>query len=102
MIALALHGGAGAKPGRDYSAEITHMREVATKARESLLAGGRALDVVTEVVVALEDSGLYVAGKGASPNAAGCFELDASLMRGVDQACGAVAALQGFANPIRV
>ncbi len=102
MIALALHGGAGAKPGRDYSAEIAHMSETAAKARQGLQAGKRALDVVAEVVVALEDSGLYVAGKGASPNLAGAYELDASIMDGRDRMAGAVAALQGFANPIRV
>ena len=93
MIALALHGGAGARPGKDYSAEIAHMRETALKARLSLRAGKRALDVVTEVVVALEDSGLYVAGKGASPNLAGFYELDASIMDGNGQKAGAVAAV---------
>jgi beta-aspartyl-peptidase (threonine type) len=102
MIALALHGGAGARPGKDYSAEIAHMHETATRARLSLRAGKRALDVVSDVVVALEDSGLYVAGKGASPNLSGFYELDASIMNGRDQAAGAVAALQGFANPVLV
>lgn len=102
MIAFALHGGAGAKKGRDYSAEIANMREITETARESLKAGAKALDVVTETVRKLEDSGLYVAGRGASPNQAGHYELDASLMNGADQTCGSVTALQGFANPILV
>lgn len=102
MIAFALHGGAGAKAGRDYSAEIADMRRIAEVARTALVAGATALDVVSGTVRALEDSGLYVAGKGASPNLNGDFELDASLMNGVDKSCGAVAALQGYANPIDV
>ena len=102
MIAFALHGGAGAKKGRDYSAEIANMREITETAREALKAGATALDIVTEVVRQLEDSGLYVAGRGASPNQAGNYELDASLMNGADQTCGSVTALQGFANPVLV
>jgi beta-aspartyl-peptidase (threonine type) len=102
MIAFALHGGAGAKQGRDYSVEIANMREIAEAARDSLNAGAKAFDIVTEAVRKLEDSGLYVAGRGASPNAAGHYELDASLMNGADQTCGSVAALQGFANPILI
>ena len=102
MIALALHGGAGAKAGRDYSIEIAHMRRVAQDAQGRLMAGDSSLNVATAVVRALEDSGLYVAGKGASPNAAGDYELDASLMDGYARTAGAVAALRGFANPIEV
>ena len=98
--ALILHGGAGARRERDYTAEIAHMREVVTAMKARLDAGAPALDVAVEATVLLEDSGLYVAGRGASPNLAGAYELDASLMDGATRKAGAVAALQGFRNPV--
>lgn len=100
-LSLVVHGGAGAMAGRDYSAEVRHMRGLVEAGRDRLRAGASALDVATETVEALEASGLYVAGRGASPNSAGRFELDASLMVGTTRRAGAVAALQGFASPIR-
>lgn len=100
MTALILHGGAGARRERDYTAETAHMREVVAAMKARLDAGASALDVAVEATVMLEDSGLYVAGRGASPNLAGAFELDASLMDGATGKAGAVAALQGFRNPV--
>ena len=99
--ALILHGGAGARRERDYMRETAHMRAVVEAMKLRLDAGAPALDVVVEAVVMLEDSGLYVAGRGASPTLAGAYELDASLMDGDGRRPGAVAALQGFRNPIR-
>jgi len=101
-VALVVHGGAGALPERDYTDEIAHMRGLVETGRDLLLKGASALDTIVEVVAAMEASGLYVAGRGASPNSAGGFELDASLMNGPDKRAGAVAALEGFAAPIRI
>ena len=100
MTALILHGGAGARRERDYTAETAHMRDVVAAMKARLDAGASALDVAVEATVMLEDSGLYVAGRGASPNLAGAYELDASLMDGATGKAGAVAALQGFRNPV--
>lgn len=99
--ALILHGGAGARRERNYDRETAHMGEVVAAMKTRLDAGGSALDVAVEAVVMLEESGLYVAGRGASPNLAGAYELDASLMDGSTRKAGAVAALQGFKSPIR-
>jgi isoaspartyl peptidase/L-asparaginase-like protein (Ntn-hydrolase superfamily) len=101
-LSLALHGGAGARRGIDYSREVPHMRGLVEAARDRLLSGASALDVAVETVTALEASGLYVAGRGASPNKAGVYELDASLMDGSTMKAGAVAALVGFESPISV
>lgn len=100
MTALILHGGAGARRERNYDQEVAHMREVVEAMKARLEAGESAMDVAVAAVTLLEDSGLYVAGRGASPNAAGTYELDASVMDGVTGRAGAVAALQGFRNPV--
>jgi isoaspartyl peptidase/L-asparaginase-like protein (Ntn-hydrolase superfamily) len=100
MTALILHGGAGARRERNYDREVVHMRQVVEAMKARLDAGASALDVAVEAVVMLEDSGLYVAGRGASPNLAGAYELDASIMDGPTRRAGAVAALQGFRNPV--
>lgn len=99
--ALLLHGGAGVLADRSYAPERTHMRTLAETGKAMLARGDSALDVVTEIVRQLEDSGLYVAGKGASPNQAGRYELDAAIMDGPSQRAGAVAALTGFLSPIK-
>lgn len=99
-LALLLHGGAGVLAERSYEAEKTHMRQLAETGKLMLERGEAALDVVTEIVRQLEASGLYVAGKGASPNQAGRYELDAAIMDGPEQRAGAVAALTGFVSPV--
>ena len=101
-IALALHGGAGPLVGGNYERELVHMRGLVERGRDRLASGAPALDVIVEIVGELEASGLYVAGRGASPNTAGLYELDACVMDGRDSRAGAVAALVGVQSPISV
>ncbi len=102
MIALALHGGAGQYHGKDQSEKIAFLKTVCEKGQADLLSGKCSLDVVTECVMALEDSGHYVAGRGTGPNNLGEYELDASIMDGSTRRAGGVCALQGYRYPVRV
>lgn len=101
-IGLALHGGAGPRRRDAYPAEEQVLSEIGQAARDALMDGAAALDVVQDAVAALEACGLFIAGRGASPNAEGVFELDAAIMDGATRRAGGVGALVGFASPIAV
>lgn len=101
VATIVLHGGAGVSPGRDYAAVEAHLGALAEAAKARLLAGGTALDVVEWAVSALEASGLYVAGRGSSPNREGVVEYDASIMDGAAAKAGAVCAIRNVESPIR-
>jgi beta-aspartyl-peptidase (threonine type) len=70
--------------------------------RAILEAGGSALDTVEACAALLEDDPLFNAGRGSVLNAAGRVELDAAIMDGRDLSAGAVAAVDGSANPVRL
>jgi beta-aspartyl-peptidase (threonine type) len=104
-IVLAIHGGAGALPRAETTAEHeAGMRADLTRALEAghavIAKGGSALDAVTAAVVVLEDSPLFNAGRGAVLNADGIAELDAAVMEGHSRRAGAVAALRRTRNPV--
>jgi beta-aspartyl-peptidase (threonine type) len=67
---------------------------------EVLKAGGKSLDAVCAAVVALEDSPLFNAGRGACYNSDEKHELDASVMDGATLRAGAVAAVSRIRNPV--
>lgn len=102
---IAIHGGAGNFDNTVYSPEQEQAyRRSLTKALEAgiqLLDGGaEALEVVTAVLVIMEDDSLFNAGRGAVMTAEGKHELDASIMDGRDKNAGAVTGLSGIKNPI--
>ena len=98
--ALALHGGAGVRPGRDYSIVERHLEQITKQGGELLESGQAALDVVEDLVRQMEESGYYVAGKGSGANRAGYVELDASIMNGSNRRAGGVAAARDIIHPI--
>jgi L-asparaginase / beta-aspartyl-peptidase len=104
-FALAVHGGAGtiARDGTNSSRTETYhdgLRRALAAGRDILVAGGGALDAVTQAVATLEDDPLFNAGRGAVFTAAGAQEMDASIMDGRDYRAGAVAGIFGPRNPI--
>lgn len=101
---LVIHGGAGV-----IKADLTPEREKAVRAKLKealeagyavLTSGGSSLDAVEHVIVALEDSPLFNAGKGAVFNHDGRNELDASIMDGATLRAGSVANVHRVRNPI--
>lgn len=104
-VALVIHGGAGVAErsalGADQEAAIRAALDAALDAGHACLArGASAVDAVVAAVVALEESPLFNAGKGAVFNALGGHELDASLMEGHTRRAGAVTGATTVRNPV--
>ncbi|WP_133511996.1 isoaspartyl peptidase/L-asparaginase family protein [Candidatus Thiosymbion oneisti] len=100
---LMIHGGSGS--GDKHKETQEKMLKVIQKAlaegHDLLKNGAKGEDVVVKVISILEDSPLFNAGRGGNKNKAGFIELDASIMRGDDKNCGAVAAVKRVKNPIK-
>jgi L-asparaginase / beta-aspartyl-peptidase len=99
---IVVHGGAGVTPGRDYREVEAHMFALVEEVGQQLDTGTSALDAVEFAVAALEESGLYVAGRGSAPNSVGVVELDASIMDGATKRAGAVCAAADLEYPVKV
>lgn len=104
-IAIAIHGGAGFVDSTKLTPELraryqAKLTEAVMRGYTILKEGGTSLAAVEAVILILEDSPLFNAGRGAVVNAEGFCELDASIMDGRTRAAGAVAGLSTVKNPI--
>jgi beta-aspartyl-peptidase (threonine type) len=93
---LLTHGGAGSKNEHQDGA-----RQAADVGVEVIKSGAAVMDVVCRAVAVLEDDSRFNAGVGSHPRANGSVEMDAAVMDSSGH-FGAVAALEGFKNPIHV
>jgi beta-aspartyl-peptidase (threonine type) len=103
--ALAIHGGAGTilkeNMPDELEAEYRRTLNEALDIGEAILKeGGTAMDAVEKVIIYMEDSPLFNAGKGAVLTWDGIAELDASFMDGSTQKAGAVGGMRNIKNPI--
>lgn len=106
VYGLAIHGGAGTiDRSQMTSGEEQAYRDALDQALQVGYAvldnGGTSLDAVEEVIVSLEDSPLFNAGRGAVFTHDGIHELDAAVMDGATGNAGAVAGVSSIQNPIR-
>jgi beta-aspartyl-peptidase (threonine type) len=99
---VVVHGGAGAWERTEWPAATAGVAAAARAARAAIAAGGSALDAAVAAVVLLEDDPRFNAGTGGVPSEDGCLEHDAAIMDGASGRAGAVAAVRGVRNPVRL
>lgn len=106
--ALVLHGGAGTferlkdDPGGKNRARLEGALDNALSAGWAVIQNGEgAVRAAVEAVAALEDSGLFNAGPGATRTTDGTIETDAGVMDGRNGVAGGVCAATWPANPVR-
>lgn len=107
MVVLAVHGGAGGDgPWRGMTdadpQRVACMEALLNDLGERLQAGDlNALEAVTLAVEAMENEPLFNAGLGSVLDENGHVGMDASIMRGEDQAAGSVIGLTTTRHPVR-
>ncbi len=104
---LVIHGGAGNLNEANYTQK--EIDEYTSKLNEALNVGysaleknGSSLDAIEKVIIILEDSPLFNAGRGAVFTSNETVELDAAIMNGKDLNAGTVAGITIVKNPIRL
>jgi beta-aspartyl-peptidase (threonine type) len=100
--AIIVHGGAGPIKDESLPARLEGCKAAALAGWKILERGGSSLDAAEAAVVALEDNPLFNAGTGSTLNSLGKIETDAAIMDGASLCAGAVAAVSGIKNPIKL
>lgn len=100
--AVIVHGGAGPIKDDSLAQRLEGCQAAALAAWEILNGNGSALDAAEAAVVVLEDNPLFNAGFGSTLNSVGRVEMDAAIMDGDTLRAGAVAAVEGIKNPIKL
>ena len=100
--AIIVHGGAGPIKDDSLPARLEGCKHAALAGWNILEQGGLALDAAEAAVVVLEDDPLFNAGTGSTLNSVGQVETDAAIMDGRTLRAGAVAAVSGIRNPIKL
>lgn len=100
--AIIVHGGAGRIRAAELSQRLDGCKDAALAGWKIIQQGGSALDAAEAAVVALEDNPLFNAGTGSTLNSLGQVEMDAAVMEGATLRAGAVAAVQGIKNPVKL
>ena len=99
---IIVHGGAGKIPEDTHADHIGGAHVAAEAGWQLLAAGGSAIDAVETAVAVMEDDPTFDAGVGSVLNRVGGIEMDAIIMDGQTLTMGAVAAVRGITNPIRL
>ncbi len=99
---IIVHGGAGPIKDESLPARLEGCKAAALAGWKILEQGGTSLDAAEAAVVVLEDNPLFNAGTGSTLNSLGKVEMDAAIMEGASLRAGAVAAVSGIKNPIKL
>jgi beta-aspartyl-peptidase (threonine type) len=99
---IMVHGGAWKIAEDTHADHINGTRTAAEAGWKILAAGGSALAAVETAVSVMEDDPTFDAGVGSVLNRAGGIEMDAIIMDGKTLAVGAVAAVRGITNPVKL
>ncbi len=107
MTTLVIHGGAGALPRSEMTAERAAefhaaLRSALDVGQRMLARGDPGLDAVEAVVAWMEDCPLFNAGRGSAFTREGHVEMEAAIMDGATQRVGTTLLLRRVRNPVRL